>query len=175
MSFVFLLKPTDCPRLLLRSSWQLESPTDTPPPFPSDYSWLWNRRAMRTCPAGARVAQACPDLPCCRRRRRVPRGSGYTNSHRGDTGLRGPLAHASCTLCALEAPPHLFALGDVPESASLSLPCPAHSPSRLHLSDLTTCSGRWVGVRASFLRIPGLCSSRPGVHLPLWWRSRGQE
>lgn len=61
MSFVFLLKPTDCPRLLLRSSWQLESPTDTPPPFPSDYSWLWNGRAHLSCGSG--VAQACPDLP----------------------------------------------------------------------------------------------------------------
>lgn len=44
--------------------------------------------------------------------------------HSGVAGLSGYPAHASCTLGALEARAHLFALGDVPESAGLGLPCP---------------------------------------------------
>lgn len=114
MSFVFPLKPTDCRGLLLRSSWQLESPTDTPPPFPSDYSWLWTDRqggrAVRTCPAvpGSaglprpvfrephRAFVPGPDSGC-------PGAVATAIVHRGDAGLSGPLAHASCTLRALKA------------------------------------------------------------------------
>lgn len=103
---------------------------------------------------------------CCRPRRRVPGAVAAAIVHRDVAGLSGYLAHTSCTLGALEARAHLFALGDVPESASLSLPCPGvmfkicPAPSSFQTPPVIS-DNLSQGVGVAFLRIPGLCSSWP--------------